>query len=329
MRIAYAGTPEFAVPALLGLIGSHHSVVGVLTQPDRPKGRGRQLAASPVKQTAQSHGIPVAQPQSLKSEAERAELVLWRPDVLVVVAYGLILPRAALDLPRLGCLNIHASLLPRWRGAAPIQRAVLAGDRETGVTIMRMEAGLDTGPMLVQERVAIGDGESAGALHDRLAQLGARSLLKALEGLENKAIRETPQPAEGVTYAAKIDKAEAVIDWTRSAAEIERKVRAFNPWPIAETVFGGEQLRIHAARTVVAASAGPGAVATALSQSGSGGQSATALPGTILAVDGDSIAVACGQGALALTTVQRPGGKTISARDFANTRRDLVGQRLG
>jgi len=323
VRIAYAGTPEFAVPALLALIGSHHSVVGVLTQPDRPKGRGRQLAASPVKQTAQSHGIPVAQPESLKSEEERAELVSWQPDVLVVVAYGLILPRAILELPRLGCVNSHASLLPRWRGAAPIQRAVLAGDRETGVTIMRMDAGLDTGPILIQERVSIGEGETAGALHDRLSELGARPLLQALEGLENKTLREIPQPSQGVTYAAKIDKAEAAIDWCGSATEIERKVRAFNPWPIAETVFAGEQLRIHAARAVGAAGGarvGPAPGAAANDDS---------FPGTILSVDGGSVVVACGEGALSLTTIQRPGGKPISGQDFANTRRDLVGQRLG
>jgi methionyl-tRNA formyltransferase len=325
VRIAYAGTPEFAVPALLGLISSQHSVVGVLTQPDRPKGRGRQLAASPVKQTAQAHGIPVAQPQSLKSEAERAELVSWRPDVLVVVAYGLILPRAVLDLPRLGCLNIHASLLPRWRGAAPIQRAVLAGDRDTGVTIMRMDVGLDTGPILLQERLTIRDGETAGSLHDRLAELGTQPLLKVLEGLENKTLRETPQPAEGVTYAAKIDKAEAVIDWSRSAAEIERKVHAFNPWPIAETVLGGEQLRIYAA-CAVEAGADEAAIRPASTDAT---QPASSAPGTILTVDGDSIVVACGRGALALTVVQRPGGKPVTARDFANTRHDLARQQLG
>jgi len=308
VRIAYAGTPEFAVPALLGLIGSRHSVVGVLTQPDRPKGRGRQLAASPVKQAAQSHGIPVAQPPSLKSESERAELVAWRPDVLVVVAYGLILPRAVLELPRLGCLNIHASLLPRWRGAAPIQRAVLAGDRDTGVTIMRMDVGLDTGPVLLQERLTIRQGETAGSLHDRLAEAGTQPLLKVLEGLENKTLREMPQPSEGVTYAAKIDKAEATIDWTGSATEIERKVRAFNPWPIAETVFTGEQLRIYSAHAV---SADP-----------------ASAPGTILAIDGDSVVVACGSGALALTTVQRPGRNPIPAVAFVHTQHGL-GQRLG
>jgi methionyl-tRNA formyltransferase len=323
VRIAYAGTPQFAVPALLRLIGSHHCVVGVLTQPDRPKGRGRQLAASPVKQAAQSHGIAVAQPQSLKSDAERAELVSWRPDVLVVVAYGLILPGVVLDLPRLGCLNIHASLLPRGRCPAPIQRAVLAGDRETGVTIMRMDVGLDTGPILIQERVSIGEAETAGSLHDRLSELGTQPLLQALDGLENKALREIPQPSDGVTYAARIDKAEAVIDWAGSAVAIERKVRAFNPWPIAETVFEGEQLRVYGARVV-----GPGG-RTQFAPASESLAPDSSIPGTILAVDGDSIVVACGDGALALTTIQRPGGKPVSARDFSNTRRDLVGQRLG
>jgi methionyl-tRNA formyltransferase len=224
----------------------------------------------------------------------------------------------------LGCLNIHASLLPRWRGAAPIQRAVLAGDRDTGVTIMRMDAGLDTGPILLQERVPISEGETTGSLHNRLSQLGTLLLLAALEGLDKATLRETPQPAEGVTYAAKIDKAEAVIDWSRSAVEIERKVHAFNPWPVAETVLSGEQLRIYAARAVEAGER----AAVIRPASTDAAQPAAAVPGTILTVDGDSIVVACGHGALALTAVQRPGGKPVAARDFANTRH-LAGQRLG
>jgi methionyl-tRNA formyltransferase len=244
MRIAFAGTPDFSVPALEALLGSTHEVVGVLTQPDRPKGRGRQIAASPVKETALAHGVPVSQPQSLKDEAGRADLASWQPDVLVVVAYGLILPRAALTLPRLGCLNIHASLLPRWRGAAPIQRAILAGDAKSGVTIMLMDAGLDTGPMLLKKEVLIARTDTGGSLHDRLAVVGASAILEALEGYSSGNLPAVPQPTEGVTYAAKIEKAEALIDWAQDAIEIERKVRAFNPWPVAESRLDGEQLRV-------------------------------------------------------------------------------------
>lgn len=313
MRIVYAGTPEFAVPALTALLASPHSVVGVLTQPDRPKGRGRQLAATPVKRAALDHGIPVSQPQSLKDESSRAELLAWRPDALVVVAYGLILPRPVLDLPRLGCFNIHASLLPRWRGAAPIQRAVLAGDRETGITIMRMNAGLDTGPILLQETVAITPADTAGSLHDSLSQLGAATLLRALEGVENGSLEPRPQSAEGVTYAAKIDKSEATIDWTRSAEEIARKVRAFDLWPIAETQLDGEQVRIHKAAVASEAElpAGPAAV-----------------PGTLTVTRGGGVVVACGTGALNLIQVQRPGKLPISAADWAKTPH-LAGRRLG
>jgi methionyl-tRNA formyltransferase len=313
VRIAYAGTPEFAVPALTALLGSPHAVVGVLTQPDRPKGRGRQLAASPVKQAALDQGVPVSQPHSLKDESSRADLLAWRPDALVVVAYGLILPPAVLDLPRLGCFNIHASLLPRWRGAAPIQRAVLAGDRETGITIMRMDAGLDTGPILLQETVPITPADTAGSLHDSLSKLGAAALLRALEGVANGSLASRPQPAEGVTYAAKIDKSEATIDWTRSAAEIARKVGAFELWPVAVTQLDGEQLRIH--RAVKASEselpAGPASV-----------------PGTLTVTRGGGVVVACGTGALNLIKVQRPGKLPISAADWAKTPH-LAGRRLG
>jgi methionyl-tRNA formyltransferase len=309
VRVAYAGTPEFAVPALLALLDSRHPVVGVLTQPDRPKGRGRQVAASPVKLAALEHGVPVSQPQTLRNESSRADLVRWRPDVLVVVAYGLILPQAVLDLPRLGCINIHASLLPRWRGAAPIQRAVLAGDRETGVTIMLMDAGLDTGPILLQEAVAIAPSDTAASLHDSLAKQGARALVAALEGLESGSLTPRPQPNEGVTYAAKINKSEAVLDWTQSADEIVRKVRAFNPWPIAETQLEGEQLRIYAASVI-----SPRGAATA--------------PGTITVTREGQVIVSCGTGALALEEVQRPGRRPISGRDLANTT-GLAGRRLG
>jgi len=310
LRVAFAGTPEFAVPALQALIHSRHEVVGVLTQPDRPKGRGQQLAASPVKQAAQAHDIAVSQPLTLKTEAGRVELAAWQPDVLVVVAYGLILPQAVLDLPRLGCVNIHASKLPRWRGAAPIQRAILAGDSHTGVSIMRMDAGLDTGPVILERIVEIAPTDTGGSLHDKLSQLGAPALLDALDALAAGTAQLHAQPVEGVTYASKIDKAEALIDWSRGASEIERQVRAFNPWPIAETRLEGEQLRVHGARAVTS-SAG-----------------ADAAPGTIVAIESTAILVRCGQGVLAMTDIQRPGRKPVAARDFANTR-ELTGLHLG
>jgi methionyl-tRNA formyltransferase len=300
------------VPALQALVSSAHTVVGVLTQPDRPKGRGQQLAASPVKAAAVAAGLPVAQPQTLKTEEGRQPLRAWNPDVLVVVAYGLILPPAALTIPRLGCVNIHASLLPRWRGAAPIQRAILAGDEETGITIMQMDAGLDTGPMLLRRSIRIGPDDSGGSLHDRLAAEGANSLLEALDRLANGSVVPITQPENGATYAAKLDKAEARIDWTARAIEIERKVRAFNPWPIAETLYEGEQLRVLKARAETEDSTRPG------------GQP----PGTILSTSERGVLVQCGTGQLAIAEVQRPGKRPVSARDFAN-QAPLVGRRLG
>jgi methionyl-tRNA formyltransferase len=314
LRVAFAGTPDFALTALEGVAGSHHAVVGVLTQPDRPKGRGRQLAASPVKLAALERGIPVSQPVTLKTEAGRADLASWQPDVLVVVAYGLILPRAALELPKLGCVNIHASLLPRWRGAAPVQRAILAGDAETGVSIMRMDVGLDTGPVFLERRVAISPQDTGGSLHDRLAALGASAVVEVLDQLAEDRAVSTPQRDDGVTYAAKIDKAEALIDWSKSALEIERQVRAFNPFPIAETRLDGEQLRIYAAEALDADDrASPG-----------GGD---AEGGQIVELRGDAIIVACGRGRLALKELQRPGKKPVAARDLMNTL-NLAGRRL-
>lgn len=314
MHIAFAGTPEFALPAFEALIHSPHRLVGVLTQPDRPKGRGRQLAASPVKLAALEHGVPISQPSSLKQEADRADLAGWRPDVLVVVAYGLILPKAVLELPRFGCVNIHASLLPRWRGAAPIQRAILAGDEHTGVSIMKMDAGLDTGPVYLETGVPIEAEDTAGTLHDRLAREGGLALLQVLDQLPSGNARLTPQREDGVTYAAKVDKSEALIDWNRAAVEIHRKVRAFNPWPIAETRLEGEQLRIHGARLETAAEAHSHSIAH--------------VPGMIVGIRDNSILVACGSGHLALTEVQRPGRRPVAARDLINTV-DLVGRRLG
>ena len=325
LRIAFAGTPDFALPALNALVGSRHAVVGVLTQPDRPKGRGRQVSASPVKAAATGHSIPVAQPQTLKTEEGRDPLVAWNPDVLVVVAYGLILPQAALDIPRLGCINIHGSLLPRWRGAAPIQRTILAGDAMSGVTIMRLEAGLDTGPMYLRREIALTGRETSGTLHDKLAVEGGAALLEVLEDLNAGRGQLTPQPAEGVTYAAKIEKAEAVIDWSDDAVAIDRKVRAFNPWPIAETRLGNEVLRIHSSRPLPADHAKIPAEYRELAVELLDGNSP---PGTLGGLRDDALLVRCGSGVLALTEVQRPGRKPVSARDLANTM-PLTGLKLG
>jgi methionyl-tRNA formyltransferase len=312
LRVVFAGTPDFSVPALEALVASNHTVVGVLTQPDRPKGRGRQITAGPVKAAALGFGIPVSQPSSLKDEAGRAELEAWKPDVLVVVAYGLILPAAVLRIPRLACINIHGSLLPRWRGAAPIQRAILAGDTVTGVTIMLMDVGLDTGPMLLKKEIPIGRTETGGSLHDRLSALGAPALLEALAGYAAGTLAPVPQPTEGVTYAAKIEKLEGLIDWRRDALEIDRQVRAFNPWPVAETRLDGEQLRIFGC---------------SLPESP---QSATidAEPGTITAVSDTGVIVQCGQGQLALRELQRPGRRAVPAADFIRGIQ-LLGRRLG
>ncbi len=304
MKIVFAGTPEFAV-ASLRAAARHHEVVGVYTQPDRPAGRGRGLMPSPVKLEAIARGIPVFQPESLKTAEAQQQLRDLQPDLLVVVAYGLILPKAVLAIPTHGCWNVHASLLPRWRGAAPIQRAIQAGDTETGVCLMQMEAGLDTGPVLLRQHTPIQAGELGGSLHDRLAELGAQVLSDGL-GLLRAGLKPIaqPQPEQGVTYAHKLDKAEARLDWSQDAQVLERTVRAFNPWPIAEAQLAGERVRIH------------GAVALADNQG--------KAPGTLLGAGRDGIDIACGQGALRLRVLQREGGKAITAADYLNARRDLA-----
>jgi methionyl-tRNA formyltransferase len=299
LRIAFAGTPQFAVPALKALLASPHRVVGVLTQPDRPAGRGRELRASPIKLLALEHSLPLAQPTTLRTPEGRAPIEQWAPELLVVVAYGLILPPAVLGIPRFGCLNIHGSLLPRWRGAAPIHRALLAGDAETGVTIMQLDAGLDTGPTLLERRRAIGPHDTSGDLHDALSELGATALLDAIEGRVNGTLVPRPQPEDGVSYAAKVEKSEARIEWNSSAAVLDRQIRAFNPWPIAETRFAHETLRVLGA-VVTDARAREGA------------------PGTVLGLTDDGLRVACGEGVLALREVQRAGKRPVSARDFVN-----------
>ena len=292
MRVAFAGTPEFAREALAAILAAGHEVPLVLSQPDRPAGRGMQLHASPVKQLALAHGIPVFQPERLKDPVTHAPLIGAAPDVLVVAAYGLILPQTVLAVPRLGCLNIHASLLPRWRGAAPIQRAIEAGDGETGITIMRMEAGLDTGPMLLKASLPIADTDTAATLHDKLADLGGQLIVAALARLPQ--LVPTSQPEAGVTYARKIEKSEAALDWRRPAAELERQLRAFDPFPGAIATLGGTAIKVWAARLAVV----------------------TGSPGSVLASDSGGIVVACGEGALRLTELQKPGGKRLSAAQF-------------
>ena len=306
LRIVFAGTPDFAVPCLRAA-AARGEVVGVWTQPDRPAGRGRQLAPSPVKVEALARQLPVFQPENFKSAEAREQLRALQPDLMVVVAYGLILPQSVLDIPRFGCWNVHASLLPRWRGAAPIQRALEAGDERTGVCLMQMEKGLDTGPVLLQLETAISPDDTGGSLHDRLAALGAEVLGDGLK-LLRAGMRPVPQPqpAEGVTYAYKLDKAEARLDWSRPARELANRVRAFNPWPVAEASLAGERLRIHAARALDLAH----------------GQA----PGTVLAASRDGLDVACGEGALRLLQVQREGGRAMAVADYLNARPALAGR---
>lgn len=308
MKLIFAGTPPFAAEALSAIVAAGHEVALVLTQPDRPAGRGMTLQPSAVKQVAMAQGIEVFQPPSLKDAEAQARVAAVGAEAMVVAAYGLILPQAVLDMPRLGCLNIHASLLPRWRGAAPIQRALLAGDTETGVCIMQMEAGLDTGPVLLREAFPIAPGDTTGSLHDRLAMLGARLIVDALAGLPLVA---QPQPTEGVSYAHKIEKAEASIDWRRTAAELDRHVRAFNPFPGAQARFGGQPVKIWQAEPL------PDSSSAVIGEFG-----------RILAVDRKVVVVACGEGALAIAEMQKAGGKRLPVLQFLAGHPLQVGDRF-
>ncbi len=297
LRILFAGTPDFSVPPLRALLESEHQVVGVHTQPDRPAGRGRKLQPSPVKQVAQEAGVPVHQPVTLRQAEAVETIAALAPDLMVVVAYGLILPPEVLAIPRLGCVNIHASLLPRWRGAAPIQRAIEAGDRVTGVSIMQMDEGLDTGPVYLMRETPIEREDTAATLHDRLARLGAEALMEALPGIAAGTLQPRPQDESGATYAPKLEKKEAFIDWTQPAWRIERKVQAFNPWPVAQTRYEQANLRIWEAHAI---------------------EGMAAAPGTVMAAGREGVDVATGDGLLRITRLQMPGKKPVTAQDFIN-----------
>ena len=305
-KLVFAGTPDFAVPGLRACIEAGE-VVAVYTQPDRPAGRGRKLAPSPAKQAALAAGIPVEQPESLKTPEAQARLRDYAPDLMVVIAYGLILPRKVLTIPRLGCWNVHASLLPRWRGAAPIQRAILAGDAETGVCLMQMEPGLDTGPVLLSEATPIRADHTGGTLHDRLAEMGAQVLAAGLrQVIAGGTLHATPQPETGATYAHKLEKSEAELDFSRPAVELERKVRAFDPWPVAEAVLAGERVRVWAVSALPAT----------LEHAGKS-------PGAIVSASKLGIDIACGEGVLRILKLQRAGGRVVDAADYVNARVEL------
>ncbi len=299
LKIIFAGTPEFAAVALNALLEEgRHEIRAVYTQPDRPAGRGRKLRASPVKEMALAHGLLLRQPSTLKEPEQQRSLRELGADLMVVVAYGLLLPPPVLDAPRLGCINIHASLLPRWRGAAPIQRAILAGDRETGVSIMQMDEGLDTGPVLHRVATPIHPGDTAGTLHDRLASLGAQALLDTLDRIMEGSARPVPQEEAAATYAPKIEKQEAVLDWNASAEELDRRVRAFNPWPVAQTTWKGKVLRIWQAEPLA--------------------EMPDAPAGTVVRAGKEGIDVATGNGMLRITRLQGAGGKPLDAAAFLN-----------
>ncbi len=303
LRIIFAGTPEFAAVALQALLDSEHEVVAVYTQPDRPAGRGRKLKPGPVKALALAREIPVCQPLSLKSTEEQARLAEWQSDVMIVAAYGLLLPAAVLTTPRYGCLNIHASLLPRWRGAAPIQRAILAGDAQTGITIMQMDVGLDTGDMLLKTGCTIQAVDTAQTLHDKLAEMGAKALLEVLTRLPG-GLQAEPQAADLATYAHKLNKEEALIDWRQPAVQLARQVQAFNPWPVAQTRLGDMVIRLWQAEALDSPS--------------------PAKPGTVVKADKTGIDIACGKGVLHITLLQLPGGKAMDAAALLNGHPDLL-----
>ena len=302
MKIIFAGTPEFAVPSLNALIHSSHTVIAVYTQPDRPAGRGRKLSASPVKTLALQHSIPVYQPVTLRDAQEQKKIQDMQADLMVVVAYGLLLPKPVLEASRLGCINVHASLLPRWRGAAPIQRAILAGDTQTGISIMQMDEGLDTGAVWLKSDCAISPGDTSDSVLHRLANIGAQSLLEAIDIIEQRTATPVAQDSSEATYAAKIEKIEGALDFSQSAVELARKVRAFNPWPIAFCPWEDQVMRVWEALPV--------------------DQATDAPPGTVLAINASGIDIATGEGVLRLLKLQLPGGKALTAAEFANAHKN-------
>jgi len=306
MRIVFAGTPEFAERALAGLLAAGHELALILTQPDRPSGRGLRSTQSPVKRLALANGLEVYQPESLKPPEPVARIAAAAPEALVVAAYGLILPQPVLDIAPLGAINIHASLLPRWRGAAPIQRAIMAGDARTGITIMQMDSGLDTGPMLMQRAIPIAEDDDAGTLHDKLAALGAQMIVAALDAVRRGALSATPQPASGVSYAHKLSKSDSMLDWSRPALALACQVRGLRPVPGAVSTLGMEPIKIWDASAV----------------EGSGD------PGQVIAVGPEGITVACGQGALQIRRLQRAGGKPLETAAFLRGRPVALGERL-
>ncbi|MCL5050799.1 MAG: methionyl-tRNA formyltransferase [Firmicutes bacterium] len=313
MRIIFAGTPDFAARHLAALLETDHQVVAVYTQPDRPAGRGKKLQASAVKQLALTHDLPVEQPANFKQSDALKQLQSYQADLMIVVAYGLLLPQAVLDAPRLGCINVHGSLLPRWRGAAPIQRAIWAGDTVTGVTIMQMDAGLDTGPMLLKHSVAIDPQETSASLYDKLAEFGPQALIEAVDKLAADGLPAEQQDNQAATYASKLNKDEARIDWQHSAVFIERCIRAFTPWPGTEFYLQGERFKVIQGRVIASAEhASPGTA-----------NPGTASPGTIVRADKQGIWVSCGEGTLALESIQPIGKKPMSAADLLNGRGQL------
>ncbi|MCP5016044.1 MAG: methionyl-tRNA formyltransferase [Ketobacter sp.] len=310
LKVIFAGTPEFAAEVLQSILGSHHQVIACYTQPDRPAGRGRKLTPSPVKALAQEHNIPVYQPLNFKQTEDVEHLSALNADIMVVVAYGLILPKVVLDAPRLGCINVHASILPRWRGAAPIQRAIAAGDTESGVTIMQMDVGLDTGDMLLKARTPISPDDTGGSLHDRLARIGATSILEALDSLAAGTATAEPQDNNLATYAHKLSKEEGKLDWQRTAQELNDLVRAFNPWPVTHTQLDDNIIRVW--------------------QASLADQGSSAEPGTLVAVHKDSLDVATGSGVLRLHELQLPGGKRLPVAAILNSKADWfnIGKRF-
>lgn len=310
LKIVFAGTPEFAAEALTTLVNSEHHVIAVYTQPDRPAGRGRKLKASPVKEVAEQQAIPVFQPQTLKNEDDQQQLRELNPDVMIVAAYGLLLPQSVLDIPKMGCLNIHASLLPRWRGAAPIQRAILAGDTESGITIMQMNAGLDTGDILSMTTCPIETNETGGSLHDKLATIGASSLLSTLNNLLAGNITPVKQDDSQATYAHKLDKQEARLNWNQSAIQLDRQIRAFNPWPVAFFMVNDQSVRVWNAEVIY--------------ETQTSSIDTSSKPGTVLRADKKGIEIACGENTLRLLQLQPPGKKAMDVSSFLNGRSDWL-----